>query len=283
MPDDATDTPVEDEQEQAEEHESTVEEQAVERDGQKFVPLGVVTELREKRRQAEARLKELEPTSQEAERLRQFAAQATPILKALQSRPDIIQQLTGGAEPTKRGEHTESDDPELVELAKTLDLYDASGKPDVTRAARIAEFTANRVKAGVEESVGPDRQSRIDEKAQQHYAFMVGWKDPATGKGIDKNIIDNIVNRTSREDLANVDYANNLLMMAYGAQQLASASKRKVPPVGSEPLHVDTSGGAGGTVTLTDRQKKLASEMGVSEKDALGYIKKAVDADGVIE
>ncbi len=52
----------------------------------------------------------------------------SPLLKSLQTRPDLVEHALRGTRPSavEHPANTEAD-PDMVELAKTLDLYDADG------------------------------------------------------------------------------------------------------------------------------------------------------------
>ena len=105
--------------------------------GVKMVPLGALQAVREE-------LKQAKPLAQRAAQLEQQVAQFAPYVQFLQAHPQLLtpqQPAQAAATPP-----APQDDPALVELAKTLDLYTADAKPDTTRAAKIRDLTRAEAK-----------------------------------------------------------------------------------------------------------------------------------------
>lgn len=257
--------------------EAETETESIEKEGKKFVPLGVLGKERERRRTLESQVKDLTEKAGRAEKLQQFATQVQPIIQALQQRPELVQQILN-PEPQKKDAAPQ--DEELVSLAKTLDLYDSSGRPDIDRARMLQTVIDARVQGRVKEVVEPVSRGRVEDKAAANYQWMLNQTDGA-GNRVDKNIIDNIVSRMPREQLADMDMAANVWAMAYGYQGLGKA-KKAVPQAG-EPVMVESPGGMSKPIALSDREKQLARELGRSEKDVLADLTKALDNDGVLE
>ena len=263
--------------------EPSLDTQVVERDGKRLVPETVVREQREKRRAAEEQVRILSEKAKKAESLETYYAQTQPLLTALKDHPDLQEEFKQRLDPNYKPTPKDSPpvDDQLVTLAKTLDLYDVSGRPDLARAEQVRALMRAETKSVVDESVTPVQQSQVADKAQQHYQWLLGFRGDFE-KPVDKTILDQFVSNMTQDELAHQDTPWRLYAMARGLEAVQS-QRTRVPPPETEPVFTERSGGAPVPTALSDRQKALAKELGRSEQDVLKDLISATENDGVIE
>jgi hypothetical protein len=100
----------------------------VEVDGQKMVPLAALQAEREN-------VRSLRERAARADQLETEWRNAQPYVQFLRDNPDLLKPRTA---PVPAAAPSPEADPELVNLARTLDLYTPEGQPDAKRSAALA-------------------------------------------------------------------------------------------------------------------------------------------------
>lgn len=250
--------------------ESAIEEQAIDiPDGEKLVPLSAVTNLRGKIKEVRSQLADASTKASKADRLearlqqlQQQVEQMTPYVQAYQQ----LQQ-----QPAKT-EATPEDVSELKEIAEDLDLY-KDGALDLDRARRVRDRQEKLAEKVARQQVEPMHRQNTQQASR---AFLQQAKvttapsgmkaDPAVLEAVWANL-DPAVTSTKEGAIQ----AFNVALGYTAAMQkpAAAAAKEAVPP----PLFTEKAGGrAGGSVTLTDGDRRAARELGMTDAE---YAKEA--------
>jgi len=230
--------------------------------GEKYVPVSALKAVREE-------LKTLKPAAEKAAQLEAALADARPYVEFLKAHPELLRPQQQPQAPVK--EPDPQDDPTLVELAKTLDLYDAStGKPDTTRAAKIRDLTRKEAEAIADQRIAPVTQQTHQQQLQANLQWMANLKD-ADGRPLEGTFINSTIKAIygalpEKEALRILADPHVAEVVGYTALGRQAASKKSAPkPPENPPLHVETAGGGTGIV-LNDATKKLARSVGLSEQ-----------------
>jgi hypothetical protein len=223
------------------------EPEAVEVNGAQMVPIAAVKAERARRQEAErqaARVPELE----------QWHRDAAPYVEFLKANPDFLkpkQEPVAPADPKA--------DPELVQLAQTLDLYDAAGQPDTKRAGVMAGLIDKVAERRVQHAVQPFQQQTAQQQAQVNWARAMQYTDPE-GRRVDPVVLRNLWETSKLEDVADPNYVRVLTLTAMGAER---ATKRPTTPVPPQALVTEASGGHPRTrPTLSTMEEKVATDRG---------------------
>ena len=210
------------------------------------------------------------PKAEDMAALQQAVAEARPYVEFLKAHPEILRPQPQQAQPAK--EPNPQDDPGLVDLAKTLELYDAStGKPDVGRAAKIRDMTRAEAHTIAQEAIAPATQQTYQTQLQANLHWMSQLKD-ADGRPLDGSFINSTLKaiygalpeKEALRVLADPHVAEVVGYTALGRQAAQRKSGPKPPT--AVPLHVETAGG-GTEIALSESSKKLARLAGKSDKD----------------
>lgn len=151
------------------------EAEAVDLPAGKHVPLTALKAVRDENRVLKERAARVDALEQENARLRPYA--------------DFVQQnpqLRQPAVPAVTAPATA--DPDLLDLAKSLDFYTAEGKPDLDRAARHQALVEKSARKMAQEVVGPLAMSTYERQATQNWNRVVAAKLP-NGQPIDTNLL----------------------------------------------------------------------------------------------
>lgn len=212
--------------------------------------------------------------ARETERARADAAEAalakvngdveklTPLLKAMQTRPDLVEHAMRGTRPSAV-EHPANDaaDPEMIELAKAMDLYDADGKPDAARAARINATFEKKADAKAEARVAPIINGQVAQRAEANKTLLYGWaKDGHVSKaGVDKAI----AMLPGAESLLAHDGVRDVIYFI--AKGMSPAQAKAAAGVNGDVLHTEAAGGRGkASVEIPSFSKRNAERRGKS-------------------
>lgn len=227
--------------------------------GQRVVPVGVVKALREE-------LRQLKPLAEQAQQLDAYVRDVRPYVEFLKANPNLLQPQT---QPQPAAPQT---DPALVELARTLELYDpATGQPDVARAAKIRDLTRAEAQAIADQRIAPLQEGTHEQRAAANLQAILATKD-ADGRPLEQQyvvqavqtITSSLPSAEAKRILADPKVAQLLRLTALGMQ--ASAKKSGPVPPTEPPLHVESPGGGGGVV-LSEDSRRLAKLAGIPEKD----------------
>lgn len=236
--------------------------EAVEVAGQKYVPVSVLKAEREKRQQ-------LAPLAQRAQQLEAWAQANKPYIDFLQANPDFLKPRQAEPAPAPADP---TPDPAALELAKSLDLYDASGQPDLARAAKIQGLMAMTAEQKAQALVQPFQEQQTQRAAVENYQRVVAF---AQQSGVDKGVVDFLWQESAKQGAegmrlwANPDNARSLALMAIGAhsayqQQHGKAAPPAVKP--PEPVFTEASGGnPRSRPTLSGLEGRVAKERGMTE------------------
>jgi hypothetical protein len=191
-----------------------------------------------------------------------------------------LDAVKAGKLPDPTPPQAEGDDPVLVDLAKSLDLFDARGKPDVGRAHVISGYMESIAEAKAKALTEPLAAQTAKGQAQINYERLKDIKLP-DGSTVDPQIFDFWRNAIGDEYMQNTETARTALMQAIGHQVLTG--KPFVKPAGPA-LVTDASGGRRTrNMKLTDNQVQIAKEMGVGSEVFQAGVKHVMDNDGVLE
>ena len=261
---------------------------AVEREGKKMVPLEEAARLRQERREYKEKAERVDGLEREVAEYRQYTEQAKPILETIQARiqkdPNFMKLLTDPDAQLPTAQPKDPQSEEYVELAKLYDLYDASGQPDVARINKINAIQDKRVQNAVQTAVGPIQETTTKDKAAQNYQWAKNFtfKD---GSKPDAKYIDAAFNSLAQNPAAAADpqAAQTALLYAIGMERLNTMSNVAAPE--SEPVGVESAGGSfgrGGPI-IGDSQRRVAKDLGVSEKEFEANVASVIEKGGVLE
>lgn len=255
-----------------------VEEDPVEVQGKKMVPLGVAEKLRGERQELKDQLEQGKTKLAQQD---QWIVQAQPILQRMQAEPKIAEWVRTGALPSTSP--PEATDPALESMAKTLDLYDPSGKPDLARAKALQAFVKQEAQTLVDDRIKPLATRTAQGAASVNYEKLKATRLP-DGSTVDPEILDHWWNALGVDHTQDPNVAATALLQAIGHQVMTGKAFAKPVARQAQPaLVTDTAGGKGGRVTLTDVHLKIAKEMGVEAADFQKGIEEAITNEGVLE
>lgn len=233
--------------------------EAVEVAGKKYVPLGGIIAERKGRQEAEKTAKELQARLQQLES--QYG-QIAPYAEFLKNNP----QLLNPKQPEPQV-HEPQDDPDLVELAQTLELYDPqTGKPDVKKAEKILNVQRREAERIAAQQVQPFQQQQIQAQVAQNYAMAVNAKTP-DGEPLNRQVFDDLWRQAAAEPggmktLSDPRSVMALVLMASGAARWTQQPKAPAPP---PPLETEASGGNPRMrPSLSALEERIAADRGVA-------------------
>lgn len=235
-----------------------VEAAAVEMQGDKYVPLSALREAREKAKSFKDKADQFDQTVQYVQSVR-------PYIDFLQANPDLMTRQT----TTHQGPQTVAQEPvdeAAEELARTLDLYTADGKPDVRRAQKLRGIIDATADAKAESRVRPLHESTIRERSQNNYQRALVTKAP-NGKSVEPNALAAIWAKTDPNVTATEEGAAAVVALALGLSVLndkTPAATTTTAP--SQPAIVSERPGSRtpNAPTLTALDEKIAGLRGRS-------------------
>lgn len=230
--------------------------------GQHMVPVGVIKAMREEMRHR--------PKQEDYARLQAELEAARPYVDFIKSNPGLTQPApVAPPAPVPIG-----DDPELITLAKTLELYDAAtGQPDVKRAEVIRGMTRKQAEAITEERLAPVQERTHEQAAAANLQQVMASFRDADGRPLDAAVfqetVKGVVAQMSKADalklLADPRVVQVLAQNAIGAQAM---QRKSAPPApAAPPLYVEGAGGGQGQPVMSEGSKRLARLTGRTEKD----------------
>lgn len=221
--------------------------------GVKMVPLSALHGVREE-------LKALKPMAQRASELEQQVQQFAPYVQFLQAHPELLTPQPA-AQPQAPAPQ---DDPVLVELARTLDLYTADAKPDTARAAKIRDLTRGEATAAAQQALQPVQERSWEQSAAQNLTWMVGQKD-AFGRPLEeryvvesvRSIYGSLPRGEALRVLADSRVAELITDIAVSRQSRAKPYAAPPQAPDGPALHVESAGGATPVHVSEDHTKRL--------------------------
>ena len=228
----------------------------VDQDGVKLVPLKALHDAREERRVLKAKLDEVSGAVQ----------QLRPYVDFLQKNPHLLE--AGGARPTPAAQAPDpAEDEPAAELARTLDLYTADGRPDVKRAQKIQGLVRQEAKAQADERVRPMEQSTTRERSQFMYQRALTTQDP-DGLKPEKELLDALWSKADPGITATEEGALGVWSMALGMTRMRGGKSAPVSaPPAAPPLHTESPGSRTlSRPSLTSMDEKIATIRGLDTK-----------------
>ncbi len=195
--------------------------------------------------------------------LEQQIAQLTPYANFVQNNPQLLQ-------PPQPVQPPPGGDPDLMELAKSLDYYDENGNPDLDRAKRHQSIIDRQARKIAAEMVGPLAQSTYNDAATRNWNQAVTEKLP-NGQAIDPNLLSAAWKEVSRNNpalLADPRVARVVVNTVMAEQWRQSPLGTSPPPPPGPPVHTEGTGASPRQprVQMTDAEKKIIGQRMDSEK-----------------
>jgi hypothetical protein len=224
--------------------------------GQKMIPVGAVIEERRARQALKA----------DFDQLSGYVHQVRPYLDFLQANPDLLQQTRqtrSDAAPPKADEIN----PEALELATTLDLYGADGKPDVVRGQKLLDRIEKTAQSRADQAIGPLQESTARERGNFMYQRALVTKAP-DGRGVDRDVLDALWTRTDAKVLATEEGAAGVVAMALGLTVMRGKAPAPNAPAPLAPLHTESPGSrTTSRAPMSTLDQNIAKIRGLNDKD----------------
>jgi len=259
-----------------------LEQHAVEAGGRKLIPLEEAAKLRQSRRDLKGQVETLTHQVEQLKPWVTFGQQAKPIIDALQKNPTVWQAIQRGEVPAATVTPKDEASEELALFAKSLDLYDANGQPDIGRAKTIQAVITKTAKTLVDQEIKPIATTTARDRSHVNLQRMAGYKGPS-GKTVDPKVLQAVWQLVPAELSAHDDVAQVLTLAAAGYQSLFNKDQPTVEPEVSEPLIIEAAGGRGGPIRLTQVQSRAAKDIGLSDAEFAKNVKTVIDSGGVLE
>jgi hypothetical protein len=197
--------------------------------GQKMVPLAALQAEREAARA-------LKQKADQVDQVLGWYNQHQPYVDFLKNNPDLLKPRQAAPTPEPAPAPSEAD-PQLVQLARTLDLYTPEGQPDAKRAAALANFVDQRSGVAAEQRVKPLAEQTLRERANTNYQHALNATTP-DGRKPNPQILQQLWTNGDPKVLATPEGAAMAVLMAVGMDTFAQQPQPQAPaqpPVVSEP------------------------------------------------
>lgn len=238
------------------------EAQAVEVDGGKMVPLAALKAVREENKTLKSDVDKLNTAWQAA----------APTIQFLQQNPQFMQGPKAEPAPVAPAQ-----DPELLDIARSLDFYQSNGQPDLDRAAKHQAIITKQATRIAQQMIAPVANASHQSRAEANWALACQEILP-NGQKIDPAILATVWRQMPVDQLSNPQVARVMVDQA-GMMQMRGTKLPPAPPSNANPpLHTE-SAGAGGRpkVALSDLDRAVAASRGIPEdkmqKHMAGYVK----------
>lgn len=231
---------------------------AVDIHGVKHVPIAAVLAEREKAKSYKEKADAYDQVAQQWN-------QVQPYIQFLKENPTFMSRTAEQTQPTPTTT-TQPVDPEAEELARTLDLYTADGKPDAARAVKITKIVDRIAEQKAEAKVKPLAESTTRERAQHNYQRALATKAP-DGRTPDRNVLDALWSRTDPSITATEEGATAVVMLALG---MGAFQGQQAPPQAPPQAPVTTEAPGPRNLNrpgLTALDEKIAGLRGRSTDD----------------
>jgi hypothetical protein len=203
---------------------------AIEQGGQVMVPLAALKAEREA-------VKTLKGKASQVEQIQAWYQQSKPYIDFLQANPDVMTRRQDAAPAAPEPQPQE--DPELQELARTLDLYTTDGKPDAARAKKLVDMTRKSAREEAQTIVQPVQQQSLQERSVANYHQAAASVAP-NGTKVDPNILWNVWSQGNPKDLATPQGAAAAWALALGLQSMQQP--QTIQPPSQPPVITETPG-----------------------------------------
>lgn len=229
--------------------------------GQRMVPVGVLKAVREELK--------TRPKAEDLAALQRQLDESKPYVEFLKNHPHLLNPPA----PPEPARVEPQDDPALVELARTLELYDAqTGKPDTARAEKIRNLTRSEAQQIARSEMAPVQERTYQTQAEANVQQILHTTKTADGAPLEaeyltaaiKSIAAQLPKGEAFKILADPAVANVVRLTALGLQAQGKKSAPAAPQ--AEVLHRESAGGSG-DVPMSDGSRRLARMTGRTEKD----------------
>lgn len=232
------------------------EEEAVDVNGTRLVPLSALKQVRE----------ELKAVRGQASQAQQLAQQLAETRGQLQGYQQVTQQLQAQRQAPEPKESKV--DPNALKFAQRLDLYrqDASGQavPDTDKAAELLAIIEQVADQKASARMQPLQQQSAQQASARNYQWAIGIKDPS-GRQVDQSVITEIWKAFPAEYTANPQVAQTLVYTALGMDRMRQQAQ--VQPPAGPPVHTEGVGGnPRNRPVMSELERKIAADRGVDEK-----------------
>jgi hypothetical protein len=243
---------------------------AVDLNGTRMVPIGVVQALREELRSR--------PKAEDFAQLQQAYEDARPYVDFVRSNPTLMTPPAPAPVPPES-------DPQLVELARTMELYDPNtGLPDTKRAQAIRDMTRREAEAIAEARLAPVRETSQESAATENIKRLMA-DAAAQGSPIEapyllqavQSITATMPKAEAMRLLSDPRVVDVVGLTALGLQARQKRPASVAPAAPERPaLYTEGAGGVRPEVPMSDGSRRLAKLTGRSEKDWVESAKRYV-------
>lgn len=220
--------------------------------GQKMVSLDVVKAIRKD-------AKAVKDKAAVADQLYTYVAQVKPYIDLLQQNPQLLSRVPQSETPPPA---KAEDDPAVIELARTMDLYTTDGQPDVARAAKLRTLVRTEAEAIAAESVKPLRDQTAKEKSASNFQRALLVKS-ADGRSPDKDTLAAMWREMPVDYTSDERVAATLAYSAIGYDVVHGKGGKPVVPQ-APPLVTEAGAGRiSAKPALTELDQRMAAARGI--------------------
>lgn len=245
--------------------EEALPEGAIEQAGQVMVPLAALKDAR-------AQAKDLKTKAQAVEQVQQWYQQVRPYVDFLQSHPDLLTRGNAPAPTPSAPEH----DPAAENLARTLDLYTADGRPDAARAQVLMGVVEQLAEKKASAVVQPVQEQTLQQRSLANFHDAANAKAP-NGATVSRDILWQVWSQGDPRVLATTQGAAAAWALALGMQAMQPSSPTQTAPTiqvpGGPPLVTEAPGRPGARPLLTDLDQRVMNVRGIDAKKYAEYAK----------
>lgn len=238
--------------------------------GNKTVPLSAHIGAKKELREAQRRIKELEPVAQRVKEVNDRLNSAQPIIDAVITNPQLRAEALrlaggGGTRPSGFGTAQPADDDEARGHAEDYNMYLSDGiTPDTARARRALDRIAGITKRQTDDAMRPLASLTLTDKGQQNLQRVEHMTDEDGAPLATRESISEVAKMLPPQLLANPDVVNLVATLAIGIDH----QKRRTPKASEEPLYLERQGGGRRSEpSISPEEKRQLERFGISEKD----------------
>lgn len=237
------------------------------------IPLGTLVGLKKTAKEGKGKIKELEARAAHAAEVEQRLEQASPIINAVLSNPNLRAEAIRVVNGTRQSSESTSqpNDPDAVAMAEEYGFYLADGvTPDAARGARVLSRIAATAQRVAEETVRPLAGITLSGKAEANISAALAMTDDDGVPLATAESIRETAKLLPPQLLANPQVVDLVINNAIGLDR----RNRRTPKAPDEPLYLSTQtrrGPVGPVITAEDRA--FMQRNGITEKDFLRSVK----------
>lgn len=237
------------------------ESQAIEFQGGKMVPLDALKAARQE-------AKDLKARAGENDQLRQQVAHLQGTLQTYQQ----VQQQIASAQQQQAPQQPAVSDPELVELARSLDYYKGDGTPDLDRAAKFSAIIDKKAESKARQMVQPIQDQSAQEASLRNFQAALQEKAP-NGMAIDQMLLKTFWQGLPPNMTADPRVARVVASMVLG-EQLRATVPQPPPPL-HPPLVTEPVGGSPPQrrAPISEAERKVLEHRGMTDTTYAAHTK----------